>query len=848
MPRFLFPTKKHLSQIANFDRIGQKGLNREMRKIFISILPIVLYTMDSVALTVTCADKGASCTIESENQDNISTLNTCADLSTQIITNPVLISNDGINSLWSKCSSKLKQVNCEYGIKYLDNDKQVLVFCETNKPTILYKTDVIADSTFSMSYKQKQCVGSDGTWNNESCRCPTNADNKSHDTQLEDNECICNTGNTKYRIAHMCTEVGCHATGGTFAGGNSTAMNNNPQNCICIAPNTEKDGNKNWCKCKSGYRYRDPTRRWEGCVSIKNNTIQISGTVKDDKGTLQSATVSWYNENGGQEGVITDQNGLFNTLVPNTAYVTFSFIGHIPNTFAATDLKRNQSIILYPSDIELDTVTITSDSDTDATTTPADSNIKYYDNGECAASGGKWDSTKSVCICNKADATKHLHPEPIVETYTDPETNEILYYSICRCANGYKRENGEYNSECIDADDTITEKVTDYTKMRENAESAYQAARDHEQSWENKALTAGTTLATGAGTMQAITARAEQQADADAERDMAAYLATMRCEYGDGKNITVGNTEITLPGGNELLEYYSEYKALADSVKQTKTALGLRAGIESETLYDRAQSSLYQYGSVGKQSGANISLANALMDSESEDAAKWNAQKEQTAQNLKTGTTIAVTGAAAGIVGNYLINRNWKPSPLIEVLKPVITRVANEHPQTFEPIPVVVSEPEVTGGDSPQQPEYQQFSQLKIPVQNGVFKSGQLELTEQAKSDLDKLVQSIKNSLKEPKYAKAELKISVDAYTDGQSLGPETRKRLNVKDNDELSKARANAILNQLKTSFDNTSITYVPKGNGVHKDCTNPKGEPINKANEACRQLIITVEDTYNY
>lgn len=492
-------------------------------------------------------------------------------------------------------------------------------------------------------------------------------------------------------------------------------------------------------------------------------------------------------------------------------------------------------------------VDITSGSVSNAIIASADPDVTYSNNGECENSGGVWNDEKKVCRCTGEGVKANLDPNPVVQPYMNQQNSETLYYSVCKCVAGYKRQDDKYTDDCIEADDTITEKVTDYEKMRQNAEDAYNAARDHEQSWANKGLTAASTLATGAGAMTALQAYAEQQADADAERDMAAYLATFKCEYGDGKTFNAGNEEITLPGGNELLGYYSEYKSLADNVKQTKTALGLRPGIESEVLYDRAQSGLYQYTNAARQSGGEISLARALTDSDSADAEKWNAQKEQTAQNLKTGTIAAAGGITAGIVGNRLINRNWKPSPLIEVLKPVITRVANEHTQTFEPITVVASEPEVTGDDSPQQPEYKQFSKLDIPVQNGVFKSGQLELTEQAKTDLTELVQSIKDSLKDPRYQKAELKISVDAYTDGQSLGPETKKRLNVKDNNDLSQARAAAILNQLKSSFNNDTITYEANGKGVHLDCQKD-GKPVNASDDRCRKLSITVTDEHNY
>ena len=108
--------------------------------------------------------------------------------------------------------------------------------------------------------------------------------------------------------------------------------------------------------------------------------------------------------------------------------------------------------------------------------------------------------------------------------------------------------------------------------------------------------------------------------------------------------------------GNELVEYYQEYKTLADNLKNTKKALGLRAGIENEVVYDKAESNLYKYSSVGKNGGAYTSLSRALTDPEGEDAAAWNMQKEESAKKLKTGAIAAGGGIVGGIGGNALMN------------------------------------------------------------------------------------------------------------------------------------------------------------------------------------------------
>ena len=86
---------------------------------------------------------------------------------------------------------------------------------------------------------------------------------------------------------------------------------------------------------------------------------------------------------------------------------------------------------------------------------------------------------------------------------------------------------------------------------------------------ENRGVTAASSAMTGLGGMQLAEGIAEQRADAEAEKEMRAYIETMKCEYGNGQNVELGNEEITLPGGNELLDYYTEYKQLADNLKTT---------------------------------------------------------------------------------------------------------------------------------------------------------------------------------------------------------------------------------------------------------------------------------------
>ncbi|MBQ8293988.1 MAG: hypothetical protein IJX89_01205 [Alphaproteobacteria bacterium] len=189
-------------------------------------------------------------------------------------------------------------------------------------------------------------------------------------------------------------------------------------------------------------------------------------------------------------------------------------------------------------------------------------------------------------------------------------------------------------------------------------EQKYAAAKEKEQSLANRMLGGLAIGATGIGGMQMASAIAEQNADADAERDMTAYLATFHCNYGGGKNIKYGETAVELPGGNDLLALKTEYVALARDLKQRKEQLEMDPGIEADVILDAATSGLYDDVAVGKTDGVFTSLSRALQDENSDDAAAWAKQKSDTASKKKTGTIVGGVGAVGGAVGNLIINRD----------------------------------------------------------------------------------------------------------------------------------------------------------------------------------------------
>ncbi|MCR5194306.1 MAG: hypothetical protein K6B71_02130 [Alphaproteobacteria bacterium] len=197
----------------------------------------------------------------------------------------------------------------------------------------------------------------------------------------------------------------------------------------------------------------------------------------------------------------------------------------------------------------------------------------------------------------------------------------------------------------IDDDDTdVNEKLEKLEKKRDIAHGLVSGA---------------STAMTGIGGMQMAQAISEQKSDADAEEEMGAYLTTFKCDYGKSQKYDYSTQDIILPGGNELVQYYTEYKTLADQLKADKTALGLTPGIESQVVYDKAESGLYKNAATGNTGGKYTSLSRALLDENSEDAADWAEQKDKTKKRLQIGATVAAAGLVAGFVGDKLIDKHY---------------------------------------------------------------------------------------------------------------------------------------------------------------------------------------------
>lgn len=220
---------------------------------------------------------------------------------------------------------------------------------------------------------------------------------------------------------------------------------------------------------------------------------------------------------------------------------------------------------------------------------------------------------------------------------------------VTECESGYSISDDKLScqSKLSEADSRAR-----VNELRENAKKMH----DKETSTANKLIGAAGIGATGIGTSQALSALSEQRADKNAENDMRAYLATIKCDYGTGKTVNGGDTGIELPGGNELTQYATQYKTLAADLKVRKTALGMSPGIESETIIDAAETGLYDNAATGKTNGAFTSLSRALSDETSADAQAWAQQKADTASKLKTGAIVAGVGAVGSAIANLAVN------------------------------------------------------------------------------------------------------------------------------------------------------------------------------------------------
>jgi len=216
------------------------------------------------------------------------------------------------------------------------------------------------------------------------------------------------------------------------------------------------------------------------------------------------------------------------------------------------------------------------------------------------------------------------------------------------------------NDENNKKDSQTPKPQVDNSQRVADAEKAYNAAYDAEQSTENRILGGTTIAATGLGGMQLAQGLAEQAADRAAEEDMKAYIATFKCSIGEKgpKNYNGGTKGITTPVLTQFTDLYQDYKNTAGQLKIRKEALGMTPGIEAELVLEAKDTdSLYDDVGHGIENRTQASLYRSLTG-DADDANALNDKKETSATRVKGGAAAVGAGVVGGVAGNLLINHN----------------------------------------------------------------------------------------------------------------------------------------------------------------------------------------------
>lgn len=224
----------------------------------------------------------------------------------------------------------------------------------------------------------------------------------------------------------------------------------------------------------------------------------------------------------------------------------------------------------------------------------------------------------------------------------------------CKCtATGFEVQNGKCTPKKVLSADQYQKEIKD---LADNAQKMH----EKETSLENRMIGAAGIGGVGAGGTMLGASIYETMADADAEEKMTGYLASFRCDYGNGTQIRGGETNVELPGGNDMIGLYTQYAQLANDLRMRKEQLGLRPGIESEIVIDKSGTGLYDDVGTGITGGTYASIARALQNPDGPDAAKWAAQRETTKNTLIAGAVTAGVGAIGSAAANIAVNHDNK--------------------------------------------------------------------------------------------------------------------------------------------------------------------------------------------
>lgn len=190
-----------------------------------------------------------------------------------------------------------------------------------------------------------------------------------------------------------------------------------------------------------------------------------------------------------------------------------------------------------------------------------------------------------------------------------------------------------------------------------NIESNVKKAADKsDQSVMSKVVGSVSTAAMGIGGMELAQGLSEQKSDKAATAEMQNYLSNLYCTYSD-KQVKYGVTDVKIDDGNNLDLLREEFLTKAATLKYTKEQLGLKAGLESEVVFDDAATALYNNQGTSRGNSKFGRLSEAIMDESGSDAQIIAAQQEKSKNRVTGGAIAVVGGVAASIGGNALINK-----------------------------------------------------------------------------------------------------------------------------------------------------------------------------------------------
>ena len=271
----------------------------------------------------------------------------------------------------------------------------------------------------------------------------------------------------------------------------------------------------------------------------------------------------------------------------------------------------------------------------------------------------------TVCVADETADVENAQDETVEqseENVSSQETEEMQRILSTMQELDWDSGDNAQRQELYKKIEQLSKRADELTQQAtEEAKEKLDQAKETEQSFANRMLGGVTTAAVGLGSMQLAQGLAEKQADSAANKDMNAYIASMYCLIGnDYKSSRVElNEKVNIPQPTrEFTNNRSEYLSLANELKTLKSALGLKAGIESEVVVDDL--GLYQNTNKGITDGAYASRYRANAQNDEDDKAELKKESKTTKTRMIVGGVVAGAGMLAGMVGNALINNNNK--------------------------------------------------------------------------------------------------------------------------------------------------------------------------------------------